>query len=203
MIRTRIVIFALTLLGGGVPTAAQDAAPVLRSGDVLRITVWRNDEMSGDFAVLANGTLAHPLYSDLRVAGMPLAAVQDSLRSFLLRFESNPAFVVEPLYRITVGGEVRSPSVYQLPPSTTVAEAVATAGGVTERGKLEAVRLHRGGQILTVDLTNPSPDAIASSAIRSGDQLFVERRVSIFREYIAPAGAITAALAAIVNIIIR
>jgi polysaccharide export outer membrane protein len=176
---------------------------MLRPGDVLRITVWRNAEMSGDFAVLGNGTLAHPLYSALRVAGMPLEAVEDSLRVFLRRFESSPAFVVEPLYRITVGGEVRSPSVYELPPSTTVAEAVATAGGVTERGKLDAVRLHRGGQIMLVDLTDPTPGATASSPIRSGDQLFVERRVSIFREYIAPAGAITAALAAIANILIN
>ena len=39
--------------------------------------------------------------------------------------------------------------------------------------------------------------------VRSGDQIFVQRRVSVFREYIAPAGSITAALVAIVGLIIR
>ena len=43
--------------------------PVLRPGDMLRITVWRHPEMSGDFAVAPDSTLVHPLYQAVRVAG--------------------------------------------------------------------------------------------------------------------------------------
>jgi polysaccharide export outer membrane protein len=177
--------------------------PVLRPGDALRVTVWRKPEFSGDFTVLTDGALAHPLLRVVRVAGTPMPTVEANIRAFLTRFETDPGFVVQPLYRIMVGGEVRNPSVYQLPPSATLAEAVAVAGGVTDRGKLQSVRLQRTGSVAVLDLTDANPAALANTPIRSGDQLYVARRASIFRDYIAPAGSIAAALAAIANIILR
>lgn len=201
----RTMLLATLLLLFPAPRAAQQPEPVpmLRPGDVLRVTVWRNPELTGDFTVQDDGTLAHPLYREVRVAGLPPAAVDDALHAFLARYEVSPSFVAQPLFRVVIGGEVRNPSIYPLPPTTTLAEAVALAGGVSDRGKLEAVRLQRAGTRQVVDLTDPVPGALANTPIRSGDQLFVERRVSVFREYIAPAGSILAALAAIASLIIR
>lgn len=196
-------VLALQLSFASATTVAAQNATALRPGDVLRVKVWRNPELSGEFAVLEDGGLAHPLYREVHVVGLSTAALDSTLQVFLARYDANPVFLAEPLYRVVVGGEVRNPSIYPLPPTTTLGEAIALAGGITERGKSESVRLLRGGEPLTFDLNEPASGALANSPIRSGDQLFIERRVSIFREYIVPAGSITAALAAIASLIIR
>jgi polysaccharide biosynthesis/export protein len=205
-----VVLLAALLVLGPVGTSAQSAprpaagveATSLRPGDVLRVTVWRNQELSGEFVIASDGSIAHPLYRELRVAGMTPAAVEERMHEFLVRFEASPRFVVEPLFRVSVGGEVRQPNLYSLPVHTTIAEAVALAGGVTERGRLDRVRLIRGNEEIWVDLTQPD-HGLAQSAVRSGDQLFVARRVNIWREYITPAGSIASAIISLANLLIR
>ena len=101
-----------------------------------------------------------------------------------------------------MGGEVRTPNLYTVSPLMTIAQVVALAGGATERGRLERVRLYRNGTEVLVDLKSPE-NGLAQSRVQSGDQIYVDRRISVFREYIAPAGSIVAALAAVANIILR
>jgi protein involved in polysaccharide export with SLBB domain len=72
--------------------------------------------LSGDFTVAANGTINHPLYREVQVTGIPMSAVEDRLRTFLARYATNPQFVVLPLVKIIVGGEVRNPNVFSVPP---------------------------------------------------------------------------------------
>jgi protein involved in polysaccharide export with SLBB domain len=204
-VKPSIAVLALIALLAAPPAVAQSPGGedlVLRPGDVVRVTVWRNPELTGEFAVAGDGTLTHPLYREVVVGGAGLALAEARIRELLSRLESNPRFVIEPLLRVSVGGEVRQPSLYTLPPETSVAEAVALAGGATERGRLDRVRLLRDGRELRVDLTDPR-GGLAQTPIRSGDQLFVERRVSVFREYIAPAGSIAAAIVSLISLALR
>jgi polysaccharide export outer membrane protein len=188
------------------PLAAQDGVtagrePILMPGDVVRITVWRRPELSGDFTVSADGSIRHPIYQGVKVGGVAVSAAEARLRDFLARFESTPQFVIEPLFRVTVGGEVRQPNLYSLPQETTVSQAVAMAGGPTERGRLDRVILQRDGHETRIDLNAPSSEG-APTPVRSGDRIFVARRRD-WRENIAPIASTTAALAAITNIILR
>src|SRR5687767_7098439 len=116
---------------------------VLSPGDSVRIVVWRKPEFSGDFVVAPNGTITHPLFRSVQVAGMPFATAEANLRRYLARFEENPEFVMEPLIRVAVSGEVERPTVFALRPETTVAEAVARAGGANEVGARNRVRVVR------------------------------------------------------------
>jgi polysaccharide export outer membrane protein len=175
---------------------------VLSAGDVVRITVWRRSELSGEFPIAADGSILHPLYRELNVVGVPFQAVEDRVRAFLARLETNPSFVVAPLLRIAVGGEVRQPSLYTLPPETTLAQAVAMAGGATERGRLDQVRITRGGRVYTVDLTRPDTE-ITRARIASGDQILVGRRSLGFRDVVGPTSSVIAAIAAIVSLALR
>ncbi|NIP78173.1 MAG: hypothetical protein GWM90_02795 [Gemmatimonadetes bacterium] len=185
---------------------AQGAVPAgmatLRPGDLVRITVWRNAELSGEFEIGGDGHIQHPLYREVAVTGVPLEEAEDRVRSMIARHQSAPQFVMEPRFRVAVGGEVQEPNLYALPPERTLAQAIAMAGGPTERGRLDNVRLLRGGREFVVDMTRPDAD-LAQMAIRSGDQIMVARRVSVFREYIAPFAAVTAAVAAVLNVILR
>jgi protein involved in polysaccharide export with SLBB domain len=178
------------------------AGAVLRPGDAVQITVWRKPELSGEFVVAADSTLADPLYQDIKVAGLPVSNVTAIVLAFVAQYETNPRIRVEPLFRVSIGGEVRQPNMYNLRAETTVAQAVMLAGGASERGRLERVRLIRDDQEFRMDLTRPAP-GLAQSPIRSGAQIFVGRRSSFVRDYVAPISSVVGATASILYLITR
>jgi protein involved in polysaccharide export with SLBB domain len=189
-----------------VPASAQEARPaggqaMLAPGDSIRVVVWRKPEFSGDFVVAPNGTITHPLYRSVQVGGVPLATAEANLRRFLSRFEENPEFVMEPLVRVAVSGEVDRPRVYALRPETTIAEAIANAGGTTVNGARDRVRVLRqdqsGGQReLVIDLNDPAEGA-GLTPVASGDQILVVRKRNFFREVLVPALGIIGSVASL------
>ncbi len=196
------VLVGLAVVRPAYAQAPVGAQPVLAPGDAVRITVWRKPELSGDFQVAADGSVKHPLYRDLRVAGVPMDSVQARLGRLLSGYESDPQFLVEPLFRVAVGGEVRKPDLYTLPSETTIGAALALAGGVTERGKLNRVTLIREGHQELLDLSRPETGA-ASRAIRSGDQILVGRSTALLRDYVGPVASVLAAAGVLLNAVRR
>ncbi len=199
-----MLMVVLGLVSPSAPVVGQSAPEVvgLAPGDALRITVWRQPELSGEFSVALDGTLVHPIYREVQVTGIPVEEVESRIRLLLSRYEAEPRFSLEPLVRVAVEGEVRQPSLYTVPTAVTVAQAVAMAGGATERGRLAEVRVYRAGEVLEVDLTDPDA-RLAESPVRSGDRIVVGRRPLIFRDYVAPIASLAGAAAAIANLIIR
>jgi len=201
----RLFVSLLTLLSTGVfarGSTAQAQSAGRNPGDQLRIAVWRSPEFSGDFTIAANGTINHPLYREIQVTGIPITTVEDRLRTFLTRYMTNPQFVIQPLVKIVVAGEVKAPNIYSVPPETTVAQAVALAGGPTDRGRLDQIMIVRDKEELKVDLTKPQTDA-GQVPIRSGDQILVGRGGAPFRDYVAPVASSIAAIAATITIFRR
>jgi protein involved in polysaccharide export with SLBB domain len=201
----RIVLSVMVALAVVRPAHAQAPAggeSFLHPGDAVRVTVWRKPELSGDFQVAADGTVKHPLYRELRVTGVPMDSVQARLRLLLAGYESDPQFLVEPLFRVAVAGEVRKPDLYTLPMETTIAQALAMAGGATERGKLDHVKLIRDSREELLDLSRPETGA-ASRTIRSGDQILVGRSGNILRDYVGPFASILAASGVLLNVLTR
>jgi protein involved in polysaccharide export with SLBB domain len=176
----------------------ETGAGVLRPGDMVRVTVYRQEELSGEFAVMGDGSLAHPLYRNVRVAGRPLPEVQAAVGENVARFVTNPQFVVQPLLQVAVEGEVNDPRLYQLPPETSLRQAISLAGGPADRGRLDRVRLIRGGATYVVDLS--SELGAGRALVQSGDEIFVTRRRDVLREVVQPMASIVAATAALVNL---
>ena len=182
---------------------AQDpSAGGLAPGDQIRIVVWRNAELSGDFFVAADGTVTHPIYKEVQVTGIPMAAVEERLRTFLTRYTTNPQFVIMALVRIVVGGQVRAPNLYSVPPQTTITQAIALAGGANETANLSKVKILRDGQEVVVDLTRPDERA-GLLQIRSGDQILIPRRRNVFRDVVGPVASTFGLFVGIANIFIR
>lgn len=193
-------ILAASTAGAQTPTA--DPNQGLAPGDQLRIVVYRNTEMSCDCTIAGNGTIIHPLYREIQVIGVPLSTVEDRIRTFLTRYVQNPQFVIQPLVKIVVGGEVRTPNIYSVPPETTIAQAIAIAGGPTERGLLNEVKVIRDRQEIKMDVSRPDSDA-GVLQIRSGDQILIGRRGRSALEFIAPVTSTIAATAAILSLVLK
>jgi polysaccharide export outer membrane protein len=206
MRRLRVLgALALMLAGACAPGPRPSLQPLpesgpgaLRPGDVVRVTVYRQEELSGEFAVLGDGTLAHPLYRGVRVASRPLPEVQAAVGENVGRFVNNPQFIVQPLLQVAVEGEVGAPRLYQLAPETTLRQAISLAGGPAARAALTRVRLIRNNATYVVDLS--SELGSGRSLVQSGDEIFVPRRRDVLREVVQPMAAIVAAVAALVNL---
>jgi polysaccharide biosynthesis/export protein len=209
-----LTLWFLPIIAAVLPevVAAQNPAPrteavVLSPGDSVRISVWRKPEFSGDFIVGADGSVTHPLYRAVRVGGVPFATAEANVRTFLARFEQDPQFVLEPLVRIAVSGEVGRPAVFAVRPETSIAEAVAQAGGPNTVAKRDRVRVLRrepnGGQReLYVNLLDPEGGS-ATVRVHSGDQIVVERRRSFFRDVFLPGLQVLGSAASIYLLIDR
>lgn len=196
---------ALVLAGACAPGPRPSTQPlpdtgpgVLRPGDLVKVTVYRQEELSGDFAIQGDGTLAHPLYRGVRVAGRPLSEVQAAVGENVARFVANPQFVVQPLLQVAVEGEVGDPKLYQVAPETTLRQAISLAGGPGARGRLDRVRLIRDNTTYMLDLS--SELGSGRVLVHSGDEIFVTRRRDVLREVVQPMASIVAATAALVNL---
>jgi polysaccharide biosynthesis/export protein len=188
------------------PTAAA-AGTTLEPGDTIRIIVWRKPEFSGDFVIGQDGTITHPLYRAIKVGGVPIPQAEDNIRRFLMQFDQNPQFVMEPLISVSVSGEVPRPSVFAVQPKTSIAEAVARAGGPTNSANQTHVRIFRGDpggnrRELIVNLQDPQ-DPVGRAPVHSGDQIIVDRSHSFFKEIFLPTLGLLGSLASIALLIKR
>jgi len=209
-LRTLLLLSAAAVLTG--TAAAQSPAPsteqvTLAPGDSVRVVVWRKPEMSGDFIVAPDGTITHPLYRAVRVGGVPFSTAESNVRTFLARFEQDPQFVLEPLVRVAVSGEVGRPQVFALRPETSIADAVAQAGGPSQfanRNRVRVLRRDPGGREreLSVSLLDATGTA-ANIRVRSGDQIVVDRKKSVFRDIFLPALSVIGSAASIYLVIDR
>src|SRR5687767_6498171 len=81
-----------TASNGQLAGSAPAAEVVLKPGDLLRITVWRKPEYSGEFGIATDGTVLHPLYRNMRVAGVSMAELEARFREYLKGLEADPQF---------------------------------------------------------------------------------------------------------------
>ncbi|MBA3831444.1 MAG: SLBB domain-containing protein [Chthoniobacterales bacterium] len=162
--------------------------------------VWRNLELSGAFIVADDGTIRHPLYQAVHVAGIPIDSVYARVSTFLLQFTTNPQITVEPQFRVVVRGEVRTPGAYTMPLETTLGGAIATAGGPSEEAQLRRVTLVREQRSYLLDLSDPAAPWTVLP-IRSGDQIIIGRKSNLFFGTILPLVTASAAVASLISVL--
>jgi protein involved in polysaccharide export with SLBB domain len=126
----------------------------------------------------------------------------DSVRIVVWRKpEFSGDFVMEPLLRVAVSGEVPRALVFAAQPETSIAEAVAHAGGTTqfaERRRIRVIRTEPSGsqRVFYANLQDPE-DRLAQSPIRSGDLIVVDRRKSFFKDFFLPAIGVVGSIASL------
>ena len=108
---------------------------MLGSSDVLKITVWRNPELSTDAIVRPDGTISLPLVGDLQAAGRTTVQLKDEIVKRLRAYLKDEAAIVTVAvtainsYRFVVSGSVEHPGAFTSNHYVTVGEAMALAGG--------------------------------------------------------------------------
>jgi polysaccharide export outer membrane protein len=106
-------------------------------GDVLRVAVWGNRELSGPVTVRPDGQITLPLVGDVEAAGRTPTEIQQQISRRLVTFlkgEPNVTVTVAQInsYRVYVVGRVTQPGEFTPDSPVTVLQAIALARGLTE-----------------------------------------------------------------------
>jgi polysaccharide export outer membrane protein len=166
------------------PLAAQSAGPALasadapaqealRPGDVIRLRIWREPDLSGDFVVDERGRVVLPKVGRVQATDEGTEALKERVVKAYEASLNHSSIEVTFLRRIQVAGAVRTPGLYPADPTLTLADIVVLAGGVTPQGRADRVEIRRGGRLVS---TVSVRDRITDTAVQSGDQVYVAEK---------------------------
>ena len=115
--------------------------------DVLRISVWRNPELSVDVPVRNDGKISVPLVDDIQAEGLTPSELKEGIAEQLSEYIVTPDVTVIVLqansHMITVVGAVGRSGTIPLTREMRILDAVAAAGGFTTWAKKSDIRLLR------------------------------------------------------------
>lgn len=118
----------------------------LGPGDRVRITVYGQNNLTGEYSVDGNGMLAFPLIGQLQAGGMTAGELQRAITDKLSPdYIKDPSVSAEVLtYRpFYILGEVRTPGSYPYVNGMAILNAIALAGGFTYRAQEEKFYITR------------------------------------------------------------
>lgn len=161
--------------GGSRALPSHDPGYKLGPNDRVRIIVFGQPTLTGEFTVDGDGVLSYPLIGNIPTGGMTTAELQKTIAAKLdPDYLVNPSVSAEVVTRrpFYVIGEVARPGNYPYVTDMTVIHAVAIAGGFTYRARKNDFyikRLDKGDKMVRV-LAN------SSTVLRPGDTLEVRER---------------------------
>lgn len=182
-----LLLFALTACSAMQPqvvgqgdryTATSSTGGVYALGvdDRIRLTVYKEDGVSGEFQVNPEGDVALPLIGEVKAIGLTTAELGTSVRSKLADgYLVNPRVSVEIVsYRpYFVLGEIRTPGRYPYSSDLTVLSAIASAGGFTPRAEKRLVYIRQlGASDERAYRLRPNLRIRPGDTVRLGERLF-------------------------------
>ena len=156
---------------------------VLGAGDLLKITVYENDDLTTNARVSGDGMVSVPLVGDMKVGGMTVSDAEKRIAKALGKgYVVDPhvaVFVVEyKSKKVTILGEVMKPGLYELDGNSTLLEIISKAGGLTDKAG-STVSIKRKGRkkdtSLAINLKRlfEKGDMSANINVKDGDDIFV------------------------------
>jgi polysaccharide biosynthesis/export protein VpsN len=174
--------FVVGLVAGCSSSAPPPSAPEqvslveykLGPGDAVRVTVFRNVDLSGEFALDGQGYFAMPLVGEIQAGGRTARQLENEVEIAL----KSGGYLVDPQVGIEVLtyrpfyiiGEVNNPGSFAYVNGMTVINAVALAGGFTYRADQDDIIISRGGS------TGPKLQARPDTQVLPGDVVEVTER---------------------------
>ncbi|MBQ1764785.1 MAG: polysaccharide export protein EpsE [Aquincola sp.] len=202
-LRACLAVFAAAAaLGAALPTHAQTAnAPIpasstpeyrLGAGDVVRITVYQNPDLTLETRVSETGVVSYPLIGQVRLGGQSISAAERAIADGL----RNGNFVKQPQVTIAVLqvrgnqanvlGQVNRPGRYPLEVAEMkLTDLLAMAGGTAVTGAdIVVITGTRGGKPFRAEVDVPTIFAAQNRGediiIQNGDAIWVDRQPMVY-----------------------
>ena len=175
------VFFCTPLFAADNNSEKQSQSPIsvneeykLGSGDLIKITVFNQEDLSGEYTINGAGKIALPLIGDVETKDLTVKQVEQGIANKLKPdYLLNPRVNVQVLnYRpFYILGEVKSPQSYPYVDGMTYLNAVAIAGGYTYRAKED--------HVMVIRMNDPQKKELRlnmDEKVLPGDVIHVEER---------------------------
>lgn len=189
---TRYLWLLLLATGMALAQSPQRAEPVLGIGDVVKITVYQNPDLSVEARVSERGEINFPLIGAVTIGGLSVSQAQTLIEKRL----RDGGFVLKPQVtiqttqirssQISILGQVAKPGRFPIEiVGSKVSEMIAAAGGVLPGGA-DVVTLvgNRDGKPVKLDIDLPlilqSGRADLDVTVENGDIVYVDRAPSFY-----------------------
>lgn len=155
MMKVNLICLLLLLIFRANPVSAGNSVePVLPTkdyligaGDVLSISVWKEDALTQEVVVRPDGKVVFPLIGDIMALGKTPEALKLELAGKLKPFMPDPILTVSVRQinslMIYVVGKVHQPGRFVLNTNVNVLQAIAMAGGMNSFANSKKVRIFR------------------------------------------------------------
>lgn len=134
------ILTLLLALSAGNTLAADNLDYPLGPGDVLRIQVFQNPDLTTETRVSENGSITYPLVGAVEVGGLSIADAEQKIAAALKngRFVKQPQVNIVLLQmrgsQVSVLGQVNRPGRFPLETLSRVSDMLAAAGGASQTG---------------------------------------------------------------------
>jgi len=145
-----LALVGLVLAGAG--TATGEDAPAtggyaINPGDILEISIWREEDLQKQVIVRPDGYFSFPLTGDIRAAGRSIEDVRRDVATSVSRFVPDPVVsvaILEPRgSKVYVIGQVNRAGEYPINRYVDVVQAISMAGGFTPFAQLDNIKILR------------------------------------------------------------
>jgi protein involved in polysaccharide export with SLBB domain len=147
-----ISFFIIILLSPAHDLQAQEY--LICPDDVIKIEVYREDELNRKVRVSSDGYISLPLIGRVKAAGRSASGLETLLEKMYGTYLKRPhvTIFIEEYSTITISGQVKKPGSYQITGNLTVLEAISLAGGFTDIASRNNVRIlrHENGKEKTI-----------------------------------------------------
>lgn len=154
----------------------------LQPGDRIIVYMTGASRDIDTLRVSAGRGLAIPDAGVISLVGVLNAELDERLTSELARYFRNVVVRTQPLTRLAVLGEVRTPGFVDVPSQALLSDVITAAGGPTPAGRLDRVSVRRGGRALASSAAVAKGLATGASidglGIRAGDEVVVGMKPS-------------------------
>ncbi len=153
-------------------------AQELRPGDGVRIIFYNiSDAISGDYFAQQDGYIQLPYIGLIQIFYRDFPEIRHQIITQYDSLYKNPEITVQPLYKISILGEVKNPGLYYVTGVEKILDIIALAGGETQDARLNKISfIHQGEKIKINSRTlieKGSP--VSEIGLTSGDQVLVPR----------------------------
>lgn len=153
-------------------------AQMLNPGDGVRITFLNiTDQISGDYYIQQDGNIQLPFIGLVKTTNIDYKNIKQTIFNKYSELYKDPALTIQPLLRINILGEVRTPGYYYVTDVEKMTGILALAGGVTGSAATGEIIIIRDEKEIEYDMTEliERGNTAAQIGLQSGDRLFIPR----------------------------